>query len=230
MTNAKQIRQVFKPLMERHDDLVHLGAGYLWLRPVRHVALRVLIERSSHKDMCTPQWTMVKTFIPGVDLTVSIGQAGYLMPPESAPVPHWIWSDPTIVAALISAIETEALPRLRAIDSLQAFQALYADNPFYRRDQWPENRMIVDIALGDLDEARILCESLEPEIRENRYPDDPWFQKRRRKVLAVAEPLFANDRAALAEILHGWEADNIRGTKIEPYWEPTPFPLETAPG
>jgi hypothetical protein len=47
-------------------------------------------------------------------------------------------------------------------------------------------------------------------------------------IIPVAEPLLAGDRAALATILHGWEADNIRGTKIEPYWEPTPFPLEDA--
>ena len=47
-------------------------------------------------------------------------------------------------------------------------------------------------------------------------------------IIPVAEPLLAGDRAALARILHGWEADNIRGTKIEPFWEPTPFPLEDA--
>jgi hypothetical protein len=31
---------------------------------------------------------------------------------------------------------------------------------------------------------------------------------------------------ALAKILHEWEAANVRGTELEPYWEPTPFPLE----
>ena len=48
--------------------------------------------------------------------------------------------------------------------------------------------------------------------------------------MTVAEPLVADDRATLAKILHAWEASNIRGTKVERYWEPTPFSLETGLG
>lgn len=46
------------------------------------------------------------------------------------------------------------------------------------------------------------------------------------QLAAVAEPLMAGDRPALAKILHEWETANVRGTELEPYWEPTPFPLE----
>lgn len=42
----------------------------------------------------------------------------------------------------------------------------------------------------------------------------------------LTEPLMAGDRAALARLLHGWEASNMIGTKLEPYWRSTPFPLE----
>ena len=48
----------------------------------------------------------------------------------------------------------------------------------------------------------------------------------RMQLAAVAEPLMAGDRPALAKILHAWEAANVRGTEVDPYWEPTPFPLE----
>jgi hypothetical protein len=228
MTNAKQIKQVFGPLAAQYNDLKQIGSHYLWLLPVRHVALRVLIDRSSHKDFCTPRWTMLETFIPGSDLMTSIGHSGYLHRPASSRVVEWIWSDPTMIEDLLSVIATVALPRLRAIDSLPAFWTVYSDGTDIKVPQWPEMRLIFHIALGDLDAARALYETLEPELRENRYPNLPWIQGRRRMVLSVAEPLLAGDRAALATILHGWEADNVRGTKLEPYWERTPFPLEAA--
>jgi hypothetical protein len=47
-------------------------------------------------------------------------------------------------------------------------------------------------------------------------------------VRSVSAPLLAGDRAALATLLHGREADNIRGTEIQPYRGPTPIPLEDA--
>lgn len=135
----------------RYDDLIQIGSDCLRLRPVRHVALRVLIDRGSHEDFRTPHGRMVRTFLPGADLLTSL-----------------------------------------------------------------------------LDAAGALCETLEPELREDRSPDIDGFRRRRRMVLSVAEPLRAGDRAALAKILHGWEADNSRGTRIAPYGAPTPFPLEAA--
>lgn len=47
-------------------------------------------------------------------------------------------------------------------------------------------------------------------------------------VRSVSEPLLAGDRAALATLLHGREADSIRGTEIQPYRGPTPVPPEDA--
>ena len=40
------------------------------------------------------------------------------------------------------------------------------------------------------------------------------------------EPLLAGDRAALAAILNGWAAENLKGSPLEPYWKPAPLPLE----
>jgi hypothetical protein len=81
MTNARQIEQVFGPLAAPYGDLKEIGSPYLGLRPGRHVALRVLIDRSSHKDVCTPQRTMLQSFLPGTDLLTSIGCSGYLRRP-----------------------------------------------------------------------------------------------------------------------------------------------------
>lgn len=229
MTSAREIEQIFGPLMKRNSCLAQISPSYLWLHPVRHVALRVLIERSSDKGICWPQWTMLHTFIPGWDLMNGIGYRGGLVRPASSQETLWRWSDPTMIDTAITVIETHALPHLASIDSLQAFWALYRGSAYRAAREWPEDGMIFEIAMGELDAARTTWHSLEPQLSENRYPDDTFFQSRRNKIMTVAEPLLAGDRPALAKILHGWEADNIRGTKIERYWEPTPFPLETAP-
>lgn len=225
MTSAKQIKHVFKPLINRHADLTQIGSHWLYISPIRHVALRILIDRTSDKNLCKPQLTMLNTFIPDVQPQTSIGYSIQLDRP-SLSHQHWYWSDPEMIADLVSAIETEGLPRLRAIDSLEAFWTIYDGSDHIFAQQWPEDRMICLIALGDIDAARAICETLEPELRGDSFPNDIWVQNRRRKFLAVAEPLRVGDRVTLATILHGWEADNIRGTKLEPYWEPTPFPLE----
>ena len=42
------------------------------------------------------------------------------------------------------------------------------------------------------------------------------------------EPLMADDRAALAAILKGWATENVKGSPLEPYWEPGLLPIEDA--
>lgn len=230
MTTARQIKQVFRPLVARHEDLVQVDGSYLWIKPVRHIGLRILIDRSSHADFCAPRWIMLETFIPFRSNPDIIGRyTGHLSRPGTSPNKYWNWSDPTMITDAIAVIEAEAVPLLRSIDTVEAFAAFYRDRFDRYRLEQPYNRMIVDIALGDIETARKTWHALAPVYRDNVYPDDSHFQTCRHKVLTVAEPLMADDRPALAKILHGWEADNIRGTKIEPYWEPTPFPLERTP-
>ena len=89
-----------------------------------------------------------------------------------------------------------------------------------------EDRMLVHIAVGDLDAARTIWREQEPLYQGKTYHPDSLLHRWQTQLAAVAEPLLAGDRPALAQILHGWEAANVRGTEIERYWESTPFPLE----
>jgi len=92
--------------------------------------------------------------------------------------------------------------------------------------------MPVDIALRDLDAARRVWHRLPQSYRDGLNPaDGSCFRTRWSEMHdTIVEPLLADDRAALARILHGWEADNIRRAGYEPYWDPTPFPLEAGLG
>jgi hypothetical protein len=51
-----------------------------------------------------------------------------------------------------------------------------------------------------------------------------------RRFLRVTETLYplleADDRPAIARLLHEWEAFTIGKLKLEDIWERTPFPLE----
>jgi hypothetical protein len=235
MTNAKQIRQVFKPLVERHEDLVALNGRWLWIKPVHHVGLRIYIDSTREADYASPRWNTVETFLFSTQVDRWLSQFGFHYMRDRAYTgkteeKNWQWSDPTMLGDLIAFIENEALPFLRSLDTLEKYVAF--TRATFDRDQrqlhLPEDRMIVDVALGDLDVARKACLDLLPKFREELGPESWPYNNRRTKIVTLAEPLLAGDRQALAAILHGWEADNMRGTKLEPHWEPTPFPLELA--
>lgn len=101
---------------------------------------------------------------------------------------------------------------------------LFGDNRFY--DEEAEDRMIVYIAAGDLEAARKIWHEQQPLHARRTFPPGSLPHRWQTQLTAVADPLMAGDRPALARILHEWEAANVRGTELEPYWEPTPFPLE----
>lgn len=233
MTNARQIAQVYQPLIERHSDVVASKGGWLWVTPIRHVALRVLIERTSLGDHARPQWCILSTFLLDQQLDTCIGQYGfsYVRKPirtNDLWSKCWLWSDPTMIGDLIALIENETLPFLRSLDTLEKYAEYYRKKFDCYQIEQAENRMIVDIALGDLNAARKTCLDLLPKYRENKNTDWWLYQNLRTKVLTVAEPLLAGDRDALAAILHRWEAGNMRASAVGAQWQRTPFPLEMA--
>lgn len=231
MTNARQARQVFRPLLARHNDLVEVGPRMLWLKPVHHLGLRVFIERSSDAESPSPQWNIIELFFYCRNIKIALGHRNFLFRSRTPFERHWDWSNPTTVDELVSAIEGKALPLLRSKQHFETFAAYYYFQ--FRRSgmfMHAEDCLIVDIAMGNLREARKKCEELLPEYVENKYVNWRGWQKFRIQVMTVAEPLMAGDRAALAEILHGWEYDNVKGSMLEPYWERTPFPLELSSG
>lgn len=230
MTTARQARTIFRPLADRNIDFAYPGKRELWHTPIRHTASHVFIDRTSDSDSFRIGWAIVATFIPTGDLSGTIGHcSGQLYPFDQARFAYWHWSDPAMMNAAIPVIEEVALPHLRSFDGLEDWAAYYRETFPIALTGFPEQRLILDIALGNLTAARAQIAGLLPHFRENKSPDQPMYQYMRNLILPVAEPLLADDRPALAKILHGWEAGNMRSAKLEPYWEPTPFPLERAP-
>jgi hypothetical protein len=96
-------------------------------------------------------------------------------------------------------------------------------NSFAKHPPW---KTLMHVALDEIPAAQAEWQSvMHKYVPGKTFPDassqyvyDQWC--------SLTEPLMASDRAALARLLHGWEKSNTVGTKLEPYWCPTPFPLE----
>ena len=127
--------------------------------------------------------------------------------------------------SLIEAIEQQALPKLRAIQTLDDYLAFVSRHMFrHQLFDWPQCKIIVDVALGDLDAARSICKEHFPRwsVDQPHYDEDDG-----RKTV-----VFANS-ARLAETTGRGsrgscmvEEHTVKHFKIEHLWAPTPFPLE----
>ena len=114
MTTARQARKFFAPLVDRHDDLFVSGR-WLILKPLRHVLRGFVLGRTSSADLLSPRWAVANLCEPQDTFPLSWGemlcQDGH---------PSWSWDDPNLQTELFAAaIEGEALPRLRAIETLE---------------------------------------------------------------------------------------------------------------
>ncbi|RAI45792.1 hypothetical protein CH341_01975 [Rhodoplanes roseus] len=135
-------------------------------------------------------------------------------------------SQPHIQDALIEAIDEQALPRLRSVTSIEDYFAFVSGHTFrHKLFDWPDVKIIVDVARGDLAAARALRDANIDRWRDNPAHDDE-SRARYRRVRQLCARLDADDRPGLAALLHEWEAITVRNLKIERLWEPTPFPLE----
>jgi hypothetical protein len=116
------------------------------------------------------------------------------------------------------------LPRLlNTTEKGLAFMTAQDDSSEFRG--WPWS-MAAAFVLGDLEAARRIWPDTARPPRFSPAPPgsrNPWHRYRK-----IGPPLFADDRDALARLLHRWEAENVMGEVVEPYWQPTPFPLERA--
>jgi hypothetical protein len=227
MTTAAQVKKLLQPLLERNQDLVWVGRQ-IYLKPVNHFARTVLIERLLDPDGFRPQWAVVHLFQSRKHFPLSWGE--WLQKRSGEMQGSWRIYDPGVSGQLIEAIEQHALPILRSMQTFDQYLTYVSDNPFrHQLYDWPTVKIIVDVALGDLDAARLICgEHLESWMTDKpHYGENDRAEFRRLRELCIR--LKQDDRPGLARLLHAWEAETVKNFKIEHIWEPTPFPLELQP-
>jgi hypothetical protein len=226
MTTIAQVKKLVQPLLARHSDLALVGR-WIYVKPVRHFARTILIDRMLDPDRFNPRWAVVHLFEARTFFPLDWGE--YVDNEASLRPQIWRASDPETASAMISQIEGKVLPVLRAMTTLDDYLA-FVSRHFFRHKllEWPDAKLIVDVALGDLDSARAICKEKIQEWSTDHpgYDDDARAHFARLRALCAA--LAANDRACLAKLLHEWEALTVKNLRIEHLWQPTPFPLELA--
>ncbi|MGV3633125.1 MAG: hypothetical protein ACO1NY_02170 [Pseudorhodoplanes sp.] len=221
MTTQRQIKNLFGPLLEQHSDMALVGP-FLILKPVRHVANSVMIDRTSSADVFRPRTASI-ALLGKLDY-FGLG-TGDLLYRVKGPGAIWRWSNPSVGEDFLRVVENEALPLLQGIRSLQDFYNYAAEIhgihfPFF----WGW-RAIMNVAMNRLDEARDI-------LNDPRWIDRSGVLFNREveglgdRLKARGADISRKDKLALVDILNRWEAYSVEKLKLTAIWERTPFPLE----
>jgi hypothetical protein len=227
MTTVAQVKALVKPLLDRHSDLALVGR-YIYLKPVHHFARAVLIDRKLDPDQFNPRWAVMHLFAARRFFALNWGE--FLDNEKSDRPGIWRISEPDLASAMIDQIERNALPRLRAMKTLDDYFAFVSQHRSrHQLYDEPTARIIVEAALGHLEATRVIgADNLALWSRDEPYYDEVAREKYRR-LRELCACLAADDRRGIARLLHEWEAHTVKKLRIEHLWQPTPFPLELQP-
>lgn len=220
MTTAAQVKKLLRPLLERNSDLILVGRLVV-VKPVRHILRSVFIDSSSNKDRFSPYWAVNMIFEHGTGHGPTWGEEIY--PRVKG---NWLLSYPGIDETTSERIEEIALPVLRSVNSIGDFVAFATKERFPGKwlGAFPFRKVYADIALGDLHAANESCER----VAEKRKKSDYIAEILDPIIIDIWPAVRRHDKAALAKMLHRWEAEAAKRMKLEHTWEPTPFPLESS--
>lgn len=227
MRYSRRVKQLLKPLLDRHADLA-IADTWLVLTPVTHLFRGIVLDRTSTPGRLNPQWAMVHLF--SLREHVPLDWGGYIFDrASSAPRDLWQRSDAEISAILCRCIEELALPYLRAmtLEKYVDFRLKDIDKRLLSR---PGENLTVQIALGNFEAARTICDANLPRWSTPMPNLDDGMREACARMCDLSALLAADDRKAMAALLRQWEATTAKRLKIEEFWrwEPLPFELERA--
>jgi hypothetical protein len=214
MTRESDIKKVLAPLARRRADLFYKRRRF-FLTPIRHV-IRAVVIRPSYwgPGPFYVHWGMALTFEPTAPL-------GWPLLPEVSRGAGWDVSAPGIAERVWDLMEAEALPPLDRIGSLDELDRFLEGRPqpTYGWQRYSGASFLLAVARGNFG----FCDE---------YLDGPFgyrtgYAAEKQRAETLAPLISARDRAGIARLLHEWEAFRIKALKLEKYWEPTPFPVES---
>ena len=221
MTTVAQVGQAVQPLLQRNPDLALVGR-LLVIKPVHHILHGVDVDRSLDPKLFVPTWSVIFLFEPREHFGYRWGERVY------HPSGIWDVTDPDLPALMCEAIENQALHPMRSIKTIDDFVRFTSKERFpdTHLDLYELTKIFVDVARGHLAAARSGCDYLTTDRARRWYLPD--MQERYDRVMQELCPLIAaNDRTGLARLLHSYEAQSVKNLKLEKFWEPTPFPIES---
>jgi hypothetical protein len=219
MTTVAHVKQVVQPLLQRNPDLV-LVKRRVFIKPIRHILRGVTLMRSIDPSLFIPAWAVVFLFEPTSSFSLNWGQRIYKV--------TWDVANPDLPAKMCEAIEEQALPLLRPIETIDDFVGFATEKRFRDTylDLYEHRKIFVDIACGNLDSAQSICEYMATDHAKSKYLPMKMDEEYNRITKELCPLVAKRDRAGLARLLHKYEEGSVRAMKLEKYWEPTPFPIE----
>lgn len=228
MTTARQIKALVAPLLERNPDLVLADHCTLRFQPTGHVAREIFIDRTSVPDLFKLHWFLSEPFDPANRRGEAYGRCSSAIDRSEPRVRGWVWSDPTMAEDFVISCEREAIPVPRPLDTDRKRLEFARDRPESQPYYPPEWRLVNAIALGNLDDARAIWTGIAAYYAAGHVFANPNFQLPYDRIRRVGEPLMADDRRALIDLLYAWETENTVGNKRASLRTPGPFPIEEA--
>jgi hypothetical protein len=208
MTTIAQVKQVAQPLLQRNPDLVLVGRR-VFIKPVRHILRGISFGRSIHPGLFIPAWAVIFLFEPSDSLSLNWGERIYKV--------TWDVTNPDLPAKMCEAIEEQALPLLRPIETIDDFVGFTTKERFRDTylDLYEHRKIFVDIARGDLDSARSICEYMATDRAKRRYLPLKMDEEYDRITKELCPLIEKNDRVGLASLLHKYEEGSVRAMKLE---------------
>lgn len=240
LTPAQQIRDLLAPLVDRNQDVVLTGGKFICLQSVCHIARQIRIHNRPSRGYFTLEWRLTELYIRGDKFDFGgygrsiglIGRSRRFKPAGQDGV--WDWDDLMIRGDFVEQIETEVLPLLRSLDSIEKIVTFILSREsrgysFHKDHIW---MCFTQAALGEFASARMHWELITPSFKEQHEkqtaidgePMSDYF----RSGLAVGDALKEGDHMALVKLL--WENERTEADrfKLGRHWQPTAFPFQKA--
>lgn len=237
MTTERQVRKLMRPLLERYDDLEVVGR-YIFLKPLRNVVRYIHFDRTRSPNQYEIVWAAVNLCQPWTSHVARWGKEMFGNQRQERPHPEWpewliddfkvwAWDDPDMPDLVYDKLETEALPNLRQIETLEQFMEFACDPSDLARSPLnfePLDNMVMNVALGNFESAANDC----IEVRRTRS----WYQgfgyptEYARVMKGLCPLLQASNRDGIVKLLHRWEGLTAKMFQVTHLWEKMGFPLE----
>lgn len=225
MSRKAKLKALAKPLLERNPDLVQLG-DMIVMKPLDHILRTIYIGRTRSADMFHPVWAIYPLCFPTENHPYSLGDEIKLNR-----YGLWLLDHPGIAEDFADRVEKQALPRMRAIETLADLYKFKADlsEPRPSLIGSPLCKTYVDAATGRFGEASALIDRFRRNPAEwSRMTVTPEHFGVLTDVFQPA--LQRDDRKAVAALLRDWESFTVSHKGLEKYWQPSPFPFELEAG
>jgi hypothetical protein len=208
MTRETDVKKAIGHLVRRRKDLVYVR-GHFLLIPIKHITRAVWIRTSwLSREAFYVHWGLDLTFRPNAYWGWPYGE-------EVSRGAGWDVSAPGIAERVWDLMEAEALPPLHRIETLDDLDRFVKE----RRSADTESTLLLAAARGDFD----YCD----QYLDARLARPSDFKERKERERTLAPLISARDRGGIARLLHEWEAFRIKALKLEKYWQPSPFPVES---